>query len=163
MNSAGARRCDTNAELAGVFGVAGGHERCCFFMADLNEAYFVGALAQRLYDAVDAVTGHSEHHINAPVMDRIDQNIGRSSFHPKIPFKFGTCMYNSVMKLGLDGKVVLITGGSKGIGLACARVFAQEGSHVAIASRSEDNLQSARQELSKDGLNVFTVRADFRE
>lgn len=72
-------------------------------------------------------------------------------------------MYNSVMKLGLDGKVVLITGGSKGIGLACARMFAQEGAHVAIASRSQDNLDSARQELAKEGIEVFTVRANFSQ
>ena len=39
------------------------------------------------------------------------------------------------MNLGLAGKVVFITGGSKGIGLACARAFAGEGARVAIASR----------------------------
>ena len=65
------------------------------------------------------------------------------------------------MKLGLEGKVVLITGGSKGIGLACARMFAEEGSRVAIASRSQDNLESARQQLASEGIKVFTVRADF--
>src|SRR5207247_734874 len=43
------------------------------------------------------------------------------------------------MKLGLEGKVVLITGGSKGIGLACARAFASEGARVSIGSRSETN------------------------
>src|SRR5262245_21970405 len=65
------------------------------------------------------------------------------------------------MKLGLNGKVVLITGGSKGIGLACARMFAEEDAHVAIASRSQDNLESARQQLSKEGIKVLTVQADF--
>jgi len=47
------------------------------------------------------------------------------------------------MKLGLEGKVVVITGGSKGIGLACARAFAREGARVSIASRSEANLNQA--------------------
>ena len=64
------------------------------------------------------------------------------------------------MKLGLDGKVVLITGGSKGIGLACARMFGEEGAKVAIASRSQDNLETARQQLAKEGIKVLTVRAD---
>src|SRR4051812_30723354 len=65
------------------------------------------------------------------------------------------------MKLGLDGKVVLITGGSKGIGLACARMFAEEGARVAIASRSQDNLETARKQLAKHGINVMTAQADF--
>src|SRR5437870_3579529 len=65
------------------------------------------------------------------------------------------------MKLGLEGKVVVITGGSKGIGLACARAFAGEGARVSIASRSEANLEQARQNLANEGLEVITVRADF--
>jgi NAD(P)-dependent dehydrogenase (short-subunit alcohol dehydrogenase family) len=65
------------------------------------------------------------------------------------------------MKLGLEGKTVFITGGSKGIGLACAQAFAAEGSHVAIASRSDENLDRARQALARQGLEVITARADF--
>ena len=65
------------------------------------------------------------------------------------------------MKLGLEGKVVFITGGSKGIGLACARAFAGEGSRVAIASRSQENLEGARETLKKEGFEVVTAVADF--
>jgi len=67
------------------------------------------------------------------------------------------------MNLELEGKVVLITGGSKGIGLACAREFAHEGASVAIASRSADNLRNAADALEKEGIHVFTVVADLRE
>ena len=65
------------------------------------------------------------------------------------------------MKLGLDGTIVLITGGSKGIGLACARAFAAEGARVAIASRGQENLERARQALGGDGFDVVTLVADF--
>jgi NAD(P)-dependent dehydrogenase (short-subunit alcohol dehydrogenase family) len=45
--------------------------------------------------------------------------------------------------------LVLITGGSKGLGLACARAFLAEGARVAIASRSHENLEKARAALGK--------------
>jgi NAD(P)-dependent dehydrogenase (short-subunit alcohol dehydrogenase family) len=45
---------------------------------------------------------------------------------------------------GLQHKVVLVTGGSKGIGLACAQAFAAEGARVAICSRSHDNIDRAK-------------------
>jgi NAD(P)-dependent dehydrogenase (short-subunit alcohol dehydrogenase family) len=65
------------------------------------------------------------------------------------------------MKLGLEKKVVFITGGSKGLGYACARAFATEGARVSIASRSPENLEEARRKLANDGIEVMTVRADF--
>ncbi len=57
------------------------------------------------------------------------------------------------MKLGLEGKVVLITGGSKGIGFACANAFAAEGAKIAICSRSQKNIDEARVSL-RDALGV---------
>jgi NAD(P)-dependent dehydrogenase (short-subunit alcohol dehydrogenase family) len=61
------------------------------------------------------------------------------------------------MDLQLQGKIVLITGGSKGLGLACAHAFLAEGARVAIASRSHENLQRARAELGA----VETFAADL--
>src|ERR1700733_11964496 len=65
------------------------------------------------------------------------------------------------MELGLKNKVVLVTGGSKGIGYACAEAFCREGAAVAIASRSQANLDDAQQKLEKSGYRVFAVRADL--
>ncbi|GAB7525263.1 SDR family oxidoreductase [Paraburkholderia sp. 2C] len=67
----------------------------------------------------------------------------------------------TTMDLGLKGKVVLITGGSKGIGLACARAFAVEGAKVAIVSRDPANLARAREQLKGEGLQVHLARADL--
>jgi len=67
------------------------------------------------------------------------------------------------MDLGLKDKVVLVTGGSKGIGLACARAFALEGAKVAIVSREPANLARAREQLANEGLHVHLTRADLHE
>lgn len=51
------------------------------------------------------------------------------------------------MDLGLQDKIILITGGSKGIGFAAAQAFVAEGARVAIASRSQENIDRARSAL----------------
>ena len=52
------------------------------------------------------------------------------------------------MELNLTDKHVLITGGSRGIGLACARVFLEEGCKVSLVSRDPTNLEKAKALLS---------------
>ena len=47
------------------------------------------------------------------------------------------------MDLRLKGKSVLITGGSKGIGFACAKAFVAEGCRLHLASRSAERLGRA--------------------
>ncbi|GEN35750.1 MULTISPECIES: SDR family NAD(P)-dependent oxidoreductase [Aneurinibacillus] len=55
------------------------------------------------------------------------------------------------MDLGLRDKIVLVTGGSKGIGRAIAEAFHKEGAKVAITARSEKELKEAASEI-KDAL-----------
>ena len=67
------------------------------------------------------------------------------------------------MDLGLHDKLVLITGGSKGIGLACAQAFAAEGARIAIASRDADNLTQAGLALRAIGCDPILVQADLQD
>jgi len=64
------------------------------------------------------------------------------------------------MDLGLKGKSVLVTGGSKGIGLACAKAFAAEGCRLHLASRDKDRLAQAAKTLGGD---VKIHPADLRD
>lgn len=66
------------------------------------------------------------------------------------------------MELGLSGKTVLITGGSKGIGLACAEVFLAEGCIVILVARDAERLQQARHGLAAQG-RVITRASDLSE
>ncbi|MEK9678317.1 MAG: short-chain dehydrogenase/reductase [Rhodospirillaceae bacterium] len=52
------------------------------------------------------------------------------------------------MDLGLKGKWALITGGSKGIGLAIAKVLAAEGCNLHLAARTEADLETVRDEIT---------------
>ena len=55
------------------------------------------------------------------------------------------------MDLGLQGRVALVTGASKGLGFAIARTLAEEGVKVAITSRDEDRVQAAASQFGATG------------
>ena len=67
------------------------------------------------------------------------------------------------MALGLTGKSAIITGGSRGIGLAIAKAFAQEGANVSICARSEGPLSSARASLDTYGTTVHSLPCDVSD
>lgn len=69
------------------------------------------------------------------------------------------------MDLHLSDKHILITGGSKGIGLACAQGFLAEGARVSLVSRDSANLARAQQQLlaAYPGAHIHTVAANLRD
>ncbi|MBT1686255.1 SDR family NAD(P)-dependent oxidoreductase [Dawidia soli] len=66
-------------------------------------------------------------------------------------------------KFALAGKVVLITGGSRGLGLVLARMLAAKGARLAICARTPAALDVARQELEMLGAPVLTLPVDITD
>ncbi|CAH1663433.1 SDR family NAD(P)-dependent oxidoreductase [Chelatococcus asaccharovorans] len=68
------------------------------------------------------------------------------------------------MKLGLEGRTAIVTGGSKGIGLETARLLAEEGAKVMICARRESALAEARADIeSTTGVKVETHSLDVTD
>jgi len=63
----------------------------------------------------------------------------------------------------LRGRVVLVTGGSRGLGLAIAHELVQAGARVAICARDEDTLARARAALSEGGHSVLALTCDVSQ
>lgn len=63
----------------------------------------------------------------------------------------------------LNGKVVLITGGSRGLGIALAREFARRDCRLVLCARDADELASAREELAANGIDLLTVQCDVTD
>ena len=59
-------------------------------------------------------------------------------------------------------KTVLITGATSGIGLACARKFAENGDRLILTGRNESRLAEIRKELTDKGIDVLTLTFDVR-
>jgi 3-oxoacyl-[acyl-carrier protein] reductase len=66
------------------------------------------------------------------------------------------------MDLGLQGKIALVCGASKGLGYACAEHLAREGAHVVIVARNQDTLDQAAEKLRALGnIKVIAVATDI--
>ncbi len=63
----------------------------------------------------------------------------------------------NVSKFSLDGKVALVTGGSRGIGRAIALAFADAGADVVISARKEPDLEKVAGEIKAKGGKTLAV------
>ena len=65
--------------------------------------------------------------------------------------------------LDLSGKVALVTGGSRGIGLQMAEALGEMGARVAITASKQDELAEARVHLTRLGIECHTVTGDLAQ
>jgi glucose 1-dehydrogenase len=63
----------------------------------------------------------------------------------------------------LDGKVAVVTGASRGLGLAIARLFAQQGARVVLSARSSDTVQKSAAELRAAGFQAEACTCDVSD
>jgi NAD(P)-dependent dehydrogenase (short-subunit alcohol dehydrogenase family) len=80
-------------------------------------------------------------------------------------FELSISSEKNTMDLHLSDKHILITGGSKGIGLACAQGFLAEGARVSLVSRDSAHLEAARAQLQATfpAERIHTVAANLRD
>src|SRR5258707_3619279 len=71
--------------------------------------------------------------------------------------------FSQSVKYHLEGKVALITGASRGIGAATARLFAQERATVVLASRSEEAMARIVAEITANGGEAMAVKTVVAE
>jgi NAD(P)-dependent dehydrogenase (short-subunit alcohol dehydrogenase family) len=65
--------------------------------------------------------------------------------------------------IDLQGRIAVVTGASRGIGLACARAFAEAGARVVLVARDAGRLAQAHDALVADGLSATPLSADLAD
>ena len=78
----------------------------------------------------------------------------------KVPHSDKSAAWEKSMELGLAGKGIIVTGGTRGIGLAIAEVCAMEGAMVAVCGRTAEHLEAARGQLAAHGGTVHAALCD---
>src|SRR5689334_8199946 len=66
-------------------------------------------------------------------------------------------------RYSLRGRVALVTGGSRGLGLELARELASQGARVAVCSRDPAELERARADLARRGFPLWTFVCDLND
>jgi NAD(P)-dependent dehydrogenase (short-subunit alcohol dehydrogenase family) len=72
----------------------------------------------------------------------------------------GKFLWRKMTEYDLRGKTVLVTGGSRGLGLVLAREFAANGARVAICARDQQELDQASDDLLSRGAEVLAIKCD---
>jgi NADP-dependent 3-hydroxy acid dehydrogenase YdfG len=70
-------------------------------------------------------------------------------------------VYRQLTRKSLKGKVVLVTGGARGLGLCIARELGSQGARLVLCSRNSEQLNKAKEELEQKGFVVLTVVTDI--
>jgi short-subunit dehydrogenase len=75
----------------------------------------------------------------------------------------GSRFLRRLKAIDLSGKVVLITGGSRGLGLALAEEFTRQGARLVLCARNESALERARRKIVAMGAEVLTIPCDITD
>lgn len=75
----------------------------------------------------------------------------------------GLFLVSRSREYSFNNKVVLITGGSRGLGLEMAREFGRQGARLIICGRDVDTLQRAEADLRRRGIEVLAIRCDITD
>ncbi|PTX21328.1 short-subunit dehydrogenase [Pontibacter mucosus] len=75
----------------------------------------------------------------------------------------GRAVIRSLTAYDFNGKTVLITGGSRGLGLVMARQLAKDGAKLVLCARDETELENARMELTGNGAEVLVQKCDVTD